>query len=259
MRSFRGGPWLPVAIWKDSDGQLKALRDGAPVDAQEVWTWCCQHPVSYETYVAVAEQGQPWPDEVPAGIGHNSGAADPVAGLDQSVTELREAATAFLESATPITSKAQADKAANFAERFAALEKEAEEARTREKRPILEEGRAIDARWRPVIERAAESKKELKKALEPYLLAERERLAAEAGPGPLPPVRAGSAGRRVGLRTVRRLVVRDREALVCAYRRDARLWAHPQVESALRDLAEADLRAGRAVKGVELTDEQVAA
>src|SRR4051812_17925341 len=71
VRAYRGGPWLPVAIWRETDGRLKALRDGSPVDPQDLWTWCCQHPVTYEAYLAVAEGGQPWPDEVPAGLGHN--------------------------------------------------------------------------------------------------------------------------------------------------------------------------------------------
>src|SRR4051812_28349479 len=61
VRSYRGGPWLPVAIWQDSNGDLKAVRNGAEADAQDLWTWCCRHPVAYETYVAVAERGEAWP------------------------------------------------------------------------------------------------------------------------------------------------------------------------------------------------------
>ena len=59
----------PGAIWFDGEN-LRALRAGRPVDPYEVWTWCCQHPVTHEAYVAVAEQGGSWPDEIP-GIGHN--------------------------------------------------------------------------------------------------------------------------------------------------------------------------------------------
>src|SRR5512141_1310070 len=84
MRSSRGGPWLPVAIWRDSDGSLKALRDGAPADAQDLWTWCCRYPVAYETYLAVAEHGKEWPDQVPS-IGHNSSGASPTFSLMEEI------------------------------------------------------------------------------------------------------------------------------------------------------------------------------
>lgn len=50
------GPWLPVKIWVespvDSDGnlvddeQMLATRDGVYIEPEDVWVWCCQHPVS---------------------------------------------------------------------------------------------------------------------------------------------------------------------------------------------------------------------
>lgn len=72
MRDGKGGAFVPVAIWHDGSG-LNALRRGRQVNPCSVWTWCCREPVAYETYVAVAERGEPWPDEAPA-IGHNSAA-----------------------------------------------------------------------------------------------------------------------------------------------------------------------------------------
>src|SRR6476659_3343138 len=65
MRDGKRGPWVPVAIWQEN-GALRALRAGREADAQELWTWCCQHPVPYEVYVAVAERGEPWPEDVPS-------------------------------------------------------------------------------------------------------------------------------------------------------------------------------------------------
>jgi hypothetical protein len=263
LRQGRGGPFLPVAIWREPDGTLKALRDGAPADAQELWTWCCTNPVSYETYVAVAERGEAWPDDVPAGPGHNSRSVDPAGAMLEEILALQSSAEDWLAVASPIAHAVEADRAANFAERFAQLERQAEEARTLAKKPVLEAGRAIDAAWRPVIEAAGLGKKRLKKALEPYLLAEQHRLAtlqqeSEGAAAPASP-RVGTLGRRVGLRTLRRLQVRDREALIKAYRRDPRFWAHAGVDAVLIDLAEADLKAGRKVSGAEWIDEQVAA
>lgn len=76
-RPRRGHPGEPVAIWREPDGSLQAVRAGRPADPFAVWTWCCRNPVSEEVYRYVAEQGGRWPDEpeVLAGVGHNSGAA----------------------------------------------------------------------------------------------------------------------------------------------------------------------------------------
>lgn len=269
MRAGRGGPWQPVAIWRDSQGDLKALRAGLPADAQDLWTWCCRNPIPYETYVSVAERREPWPDDItmqaevdgtaPPLLGHNSGEADARALVEADVKALDAMARAWLVTVEPIAGRTEADRAANFAERFAGLEREAEEARTREKRPILERGKAIDASWKPVIEAAADGKKRMKKALEPWLIAERQRAEGATSEGSGPPPRAGTSGQRVGLRTTRRLHVADRDALTKAYRRDPRFWAHRLVDEALRDLAEADLRSGRRVAGAEMVDEHVAA
>jgi hypothetical protein len=272
LRAWRGGPWVPVAIWRDPDGSLKALKGGQPADAQALWTWCCRHPIAYEAYCAVAEEGQPWPEEAPlaAGLGHNAGPAlvgddhGPLAVTLRALADLRQRAEAWLaEVGTPAT-QGEADTAANFAEAFARLEREAEEARVAEKAPVLAKGRAIDEAWKPLLAAAAAGKRHMKEALTPYLLAEEERRRAQSeqngaiGTGACPP-RAGTVGRRVGLRRESRCVVTDRDALVRAYRRDVRFWAHAGVMGVLAELAEADLRAGRRVRGAELIDHVVAA
>jgi hypothetical protein len=66
IRKGRGGPWLPVAIWaEDEESKPVCLVDGVESDPFEVWTWVCRYPVPYETYVAVAERGEPWPEDLP--------------------------------------------------------------------------------------------------------------------------------------------------------------------------------------------------
>jgi hypothetical protein len=274
MRAGRGGPWLPVAIWRAADGLLKALRDGQPAEAQDLWTWCCQNPVAYETYRAVAEEGLPWPEAVDVGPGHNQGPpigegdreedGGRLALIDLAIADLQQRATAWLADVGAIASQAEADKAATFAERFARLEREAEETRVAEKAPVLAQGRAIDEAWKPLIAAAAAGKRQMKEALTPFLLAEaQKREAAAARNGEVvpssPAPRAGTSGRRVGLRRERRCVLRDRDALVRTYRRDARFWAHAGVTSVLLELAEADLKAGRTVRGAALVDDVVAA
>ena len=113
------------------------------------------------------------------------------------------AARDWLAAAGELATQALADKAANFAERFAALEKQAEEQRTLERSRCWRPGAPSMRRWKPVIAAASEAKAALKQALEPFLRAERDRLEAgraAAGPSrraPAPP------GRRIGLRAVR--------------------------------------------------------
>ena len=66
IRKARGGPWVPVAIWcSDTGSSLVCLVDGSEKDPYEIWTWVCRYPVPYETYVAVAERGEPWPEDLP--------------------------------------------------------------------------------------------------------------------------------------------------------------------------------------------------
>ena len=258
MRDGKGGAFVPVAIWHDGAG-INALRRGRPVDPCSVWSWCCREPIAYETYVAVAERGEPWPDAVPA-IGHNSAAFGlaPPERLAADIAALWTAARDWLAAAGEIATQALADKAANFAERFAAFEKQAEEQRTLEKKPALEAGRAIDAAWKPVIAAASEAKAALKQALAPFLRAEHERLAQDGG-GRAEPPRAGTAGRRIGLRAVRSVKVTDRAAFEAGYRDDPRVWASADVHKLLLGLAEDDLAAGRAVAGAVLIETHVAA
>ena len=58
--------WTPVAIWRDESG-LVALKHAYIVEqpltvpAEDIWTFCCEHPITEEAYRAVAERKQPWP------------------------------------------------------------------------------------------------------------------------------------------------------------------------------------------------------
>ena len=56
----------------------------------------------------------------------------------------------------------------------------AENAREAEKRPILEAGRACDARWKPIVGKAEAVTKNLKAILVPYFNKQREKAFQEA-------------------------------------------------------------------------------
>jgi hypothetical protein len=322
MRWRRGGEWIPVAIFREDDGEVLALCKGEMKDAFEVWTWCCRYPVDYEVYRAVAEEGKPWPEEVlvrglpdraaaksifptqenaspvprPT-IGHNSSGVTEAEGLLEEIEALKYLSYSWLEEIGSITNQTDADRAANYAERFGMLETKAEALRTSAKRPVLEEGRRIDAEWKPVIARASDNKAKMKKALEPYLLSERERILREqtereaalladqvedsgsetdsgADSGSvldsdpsfkrsltntiLPP-RAGTHGRRIGLRTKKVVNVIDDEAFISGFKSSDRFWRDEAVRSSMLKLAESDLVAGHIVPGAILIEQVSAA
>ncbi|MCX8504676.1 MAG: hypothetical protein ORN52_11995 [Beijerinckiaceae bacterium] len=305
MRWRRGGDWIPVAIFREDDGEVLALCKGEMKGAFEVWTWCCRYPVDYEVYRAVAEEGKPWPDNVLAGgltdrvakssyqttgnpspapfptIGHNSTGVTEAEGLLEEIEALKYLSSNWLEEIGAIATQTDADRAANYAERFGMLESKAEALRTSAKRPVLEEGRRIDAEWKPVIARASDNKAKMKKALEPYLLSERERILREQaereaaliakgveGSDPsnstsstssmLPP-RAGTHGRRIGLRSKKVVSVIDEEAFVNGFKSNDRFWQDQAVRSSMLKLAESDLIAGHPVPGAELIEQVSAA
>jgi hypothetical protein len=305
MRLRRGGDWIPVAIFREDDGEVLALCKGEMKDAFEVWTWCCRYPVDYEVYKAVAEEGEPWPEDVLVSgladpgakapyratgnpsptpiptIGHNSSGVTEAEGLLEEIEVLKYLSSTWLEEIGSISTQPDADRAANYAERFGMLETKAEALRTSAKRPILEEGRRIDAEWKPVIARASDNKAKMKKALEPYLLSERDRILKEQAEqeaallasggersdpsssltsmtSTLPP-RAGTHGRRIGLRTKKVVSIVDDEAFISGFKSNDRFWKDEAVRSSMLKLAESDLIAGHPVPGAILIEQVSAA
>ena len=171
-----------------------------------------------------------------------------------------------------IDDQVTADRCANYADAFASFEKQAEELRTKAKKPVLDQGRAIDQRWKPIASAAEDAKRQCKKALEPFLIAETERLERElmeqlqAENGDLSVLsslsitaKAGTFGRTISLRRVRKIVVSDRKALITHYHRDPRFVNDEAVQKLLAKLAEHDLQAGLSVPGAESVEEKVAA
>ena len=274
MRKGRGGRWVPAAIWEEKDNLgLSCLVDGVERDPFEVWTWVCRHPVSYETYVAVAERGEAWPEDLPErldagsetirqstrGIGDNSLGVTEAEEFLEEIEMLWQSAEEWVQVVQSPSSQAEADKAANYAERFSNLETRAEEARTAEKKPVLDEGRRIDAKWKPVISKASDGKVRMKKVLEPYLLAERERRLSNSSGKEIEPPRAGTSGRRIGLRARQVISVANEIALEAHYRNDPRIWSDKSVKELVRKFAEIDLLAGINIPGATLIEELTAA
>lgn len=162
-------PPQPCAIW-EQDGVLWALEGDRKVDAEDLWSWVCRNPISYDLYKS-AVAGVPWPDEPPAPKTHNL-PVDEVEALDMELSGEIEQAEAFLKA--PIANQDDADKAAIWAKRLGELEKKLDGIRDERKRPHLEAGRKIDAEFKPKIERAADFKTRLKRHLDAWLRAQAE-------------------------------------------------------------------------------------
>ena len=206
---------------------------------------------------------KPEPVMTSAGMGHNLDGIPKDVLLSDTLSELERDCFGWLDQIGLIETQKQADQAGSFAERFSRLEKEAEEARTFEKRPVLEQGRAIDAKWKPIVTGASNGKKRMKRALEPFLIAERERLEAVAsikGDGAdITSPKAGLHGRKISLRSSYVLSITNEDALRDYFAQDKRFWRDKDVRLILKRLAEADLHAGRDVPGAELVQELTAA
>lgn len=177
----KSGSDIPVAIWPTETG-LVALAGDDAADPVEIWSWVCSWPISEEVYRDVAENGKPWPDEPPvaeAKIGHNL-PDDPHEALRLEFEAEKELAEKFLASA--ITTQDQADQAAVWSKKIAAIAKKATDLHKVEKQPSLDESRRVDDKWRPLKEEPADLSKRLKRHLDTYLLdqqrKERERQEA---------------------------------------------------------------------------------
>ena len=193
-RDKRGGGYVPLAIWREGGGNgaivaLAGFKHSAQsLDGDQIasiWTYVCDKPVSYDDYVAAFESGK-WPGEVD----------DPTEGVQnltiaQRVEIVVTAAKQWLARVKKITSKVQADEAAEWREKLTALAKESEVERRKMKKPHEDAAKAVDLEWFPVTRNAESAKADIVSALEDYgreekrkadeaARKERERLAAEA-------------------------------------------------------------------------------
>jgi hypothetical protein len=163
------GNWEPVAIWVDDAGNWLGLRGGNHVkDVNSLWVWSCRHPIPVEAYERAID-GKGWEDEPPAaaGIGDNSGDADPSDALKIEYLGEKELAEEFLK--TPVKSQADADRSAIWAKRLSDISNKATAFHKTEKQPSLDEGRRIDERWRELKEDAKALSTKLKRHTDAWL------------------------------------------------------------------------------------------
>lgn len=184
MNDRDGGDMIPVAIWRDSNGDLVA-KAGTMLTrtVDSIWTFCCRHPIEEQVYRGVIAGGS-WPDSPPEnpGIGHNM-PDDPFEALKEEVFSDVEIGRDLLKK--PVTNSDEADKVANFTKRIAALGTKAETMFKVEKQPWLDGGRAVDDKFRDVRDTVKVLVSQLKAHVESFLKEERarererQRIAAE--------------------------------------------------------------------------------
>lgn len=183
----------PVAIWHEDgsvdDAGIMMTVSGMAIPApghEDIWLRCAMNAVEEDDYNAVLEGGT-WPDMDEAiidTIGHNiAGANDPET-IKALIDTLATAAIRY----NPIEDDLMAERAQSLRSRALELRKKADDIRETEKRPHLEAGKAVDAKWQPLVKsgqtvadilRGAMSAYETKKAIAARK-AEEERKALEA-------------------------------------------------------------------------------
>ena len=139
-RAHKGGPWLPVAIWHDGKSMI-ALLDGKAAD---LWSWVCDKPITEAAYKAIMA-GESWPDEPKAVPALSNLPSDPREALGVEWAGEKDVVAEIL--ATPITTKEQADQAAVWTKRAAAIAKKATDQHKVAKQPHLDAGRKVDDDW----------------------------------------------------------------------------------------------------------------
>lgn len=112
-------------------------------------------------------------------IGHNSEAMSPFDVVTGEIGDLYEEATNWCDG-EEISSQEMADAVAKLMDAVRAAHRRAEALRRDEKRPIDEAGKAVQARFRPHIEKAERAIDACKAALTPWLQRQEEQRRAAA-------------------------------------------------------------------------------
>ncbi|MCK7474050.1 MAG: hypothetical protein MZV49_12165 [Rhodopseudomonas palustris] len=218
----KDGTSQPVAYWFARDGLLRCRigdNDVSEQTANERWPWASKRPISHEVYKLVLAGGA-WPDQHEAVTrDRNNSAAAPddnsFEALQDRIEDLARDADALVKAGAAQDQDA-ANRASDLANRLGELQKKADAARSEERKPHDDAAKAVQVKWKPIIDRADVYKRIKLMVITPFLQAEAKRQreadeaarkaaqeAAKAGsPIPEAPVeraapKAGSGGRRL--------------------------------------------------------------
>lgn len=172
IRDGKDGPWMPVMIRMDGDVMRCRVGDNSDADPFKIWTWCAGRPISKDDAKHAFEKGS-FPGDAPT-IGDNS--------RDVSLAEqIKDYASQALEwlKKNGVTTKNDSDKAANYRAELIRLSKEADTQREAEKRPHDEAAKAVQAKWKPLVDEAKGAADTIRDSLTVWMRAEDARLEAE--------------------------------------------------------------------------------
>jgi hypothetical protein len=276
-----------VAIWaKDAEATeppghdgVYAMRDNRLVDVERVWPFCARYPVTEEAFRAWETAGV-WPDDHPVtapAIGHNSG--DDIEVLRDQI----ESASAGASDYAAIDSDEKQAKAQSLRARLLELGREADKQREAEKRPHLEAGKAVDAKFQPLVKAAKTAADQIAKAMSAWetlkarraaetqrkadearrVAEEKARKAAEAGkpvpapvlvpdpePVPQPAMQVkGAYGRAASVRIVHVVTAITDAPALFAFLKD-----HPELKALMLTLAQRAVDKNFSVPGVTVEE-----
>lgn len=255
-RKVKGGIDEPVAIWFEGDVAL-AVSGGKAIEADKIWTWVCRSPITEELYRTMAERSGSWPDAIEELIGSNNPPADEAAA--DVITSAIDAALAALKN--PVASQSDCDKLANHRDRLSKMWKAQDEDRKKQKQPHMDEAKAVDEIYKPILARIEEAGSKVKKAITAWLLKEdqkrREEAAKQAATGgeikPVEPPKAGTTGHVTALRTFKSAVINDFAKALAHFADNA------EVKELIQTLADRCARTDIAVPGCEIKTDRRAA
>ena len=271
--------WTPVAVFLTPDANMQGVLTAVIGNRQEtdrdkineLWSYCAANPISEETYRAVAERGEPWPDShetVPSiSVANSTSMLWPLVLSDGTKIERHEAIGADLEEASKhlakfavIESDEQSSKARSLQQRFLDLRGEAKKHYDALNDPLLAEQKRIRGIWFPIRDRADEAATKLREAMGKWedekrkaakVAAER----AEAGqpaasnvPPPSPQIKGGT-GRAASVKVETVVTSIDVDKVFEQFK------TAPQVVELLNILAQKAIRAGIPVPGA-VTEER---
>jgi hypothetical protein len=259
--------YIPVAFWRDTKtGELRCHVDGADISEQraiEIWPYAAKNPVSSDDYLERIRQGK-WPGEHDAVIGHNMAPVDDAPeAIGERIEDLVREAEKLIKGGIALT-QAACDQASDLANTLGELEGKCNKLHGVEKAPHLEAGRAVDRKWFPLRDYAADVKQRLKRlVVTPFLRKKDEEatraaiaaISSGAAPETMPQskITAGSSKRSTALRTQTSAEVFNWELLIVA------LMEHPTIKEKAQEIANASAKAGIELPGTKIIKTKVAA
>lgn len=276
-----------VAFWIDTkSGKQRCQVNGEDVSEQqalETWPYAAKEPIPHAMFKVHAESGK-WPDmdegalsTLPGQrqtIGSNNPPTDPLDILKEQI----ESARAGIGDYANIDSDEKQAAAQSLRSRLLELGGDADRKRETEKRPHLDAGKAIDKKWKPLVDLAQAGADAIRAAMRTWerendrkaaaAAAEAHRKAqaeadklAKAGkpvpaPEPPPPPAApaapikGGYGRAAAVTWVNVVTITDYAAVFHAFK------ARSEVQELLQKLAKKAIDDGHEVPGTTVTKEK---